>query len=40
MQMTEIVRIILGLREKGWNDTDIANFILWIATGDEQYRTK
>lgn len=40
MTMTESARVILGLRAKGWNDTDITNFILWVETGDEQYMPK
>lgn len=36
----ECSRLILGLRSKGWTDTEIANFILWIETGEEQYRPK
>ena len=27
-------RLILGLRAKGWSDTEIENFILWVETGD------
>lgn len=38
--MTEASRLILGLRAKGWNDTEIADFILWIETGEEQYKPK
>jgi hypothetical protein len=38
--MSESARLILGLRAKGWNDTEIADFILWIETGDDQYRPK
>lgn len=38
MIISESSRLILGLRLKGWNDTDITNFILWIGTGDEAYR--
>ena len=33
-------RLILGLREKGWTDTEITDFILWVETGDERYRPK
>ena len=40
MNMTEASRLILGLRAKGWNDTEIADFILWIETGEEQYKPK
>lgn len=31
---TESSRLILGLRAKGWTDTEIADFILWIETGE------
>ena len=27
-------RLILGLRSKGWSDTEIENFILWVETRD------
>ena len=37
MTQKEASRIILGLRAKGWNDTDIVNFILWVESGEEQY---
>lgn len=40
MNISESSRLILGLRSKGWSDTEIADFILWIETGDEQYRPK
>lgn len=40
MNLSESARLILGLRSKGWNDTEIADFILWIETGEEQYRPK
>ena len=33
-------RLILGLRAKGWTDTEIADFLLWIESGDEQYKPK
>ena len=38
--MTENARMILGLRSKGWTDTEIADLILWIGTGEEQYRPR
>lgn len=38
MNMQETTRIILGLRAAGWDDTRINNFILWVETGDEQYK--
>lgn len=40
VNMAEASRLILGLRAKGWNDTEIADFILWIETGEEQYKPK
>ncbi len=36
--MSESARIILGLRSKGWTDTEITDFILWVETGEEQYK--
>ena len=38
MNMQESSRIILGLRAAGWTDTQIADFILWVETGDERYK--
>lgn len=38
--MSETSRFILALRSKGWSDTEIADFILWVETGEEQYRPK
>ena len=40
MTMTEASRLILGLRAAGWDDKAIADFILWIETGEEQYKPK
>lgn len=40
MNMVETARLILDLRAKGWNDTDIVNHILYIVTGEEKYKTK
>ena len=40
MNMAESSRIMLGLRAKGWSDTEIVNFCLWVETGDERYRPK
>lgn len=36
--MRETSRVILGLRAAGWPEKDISNFILWIETGDAQYK--
>ncbi len=38
MNMQEASRLILGLRAAGWNEKDINDFILYIETGDEQYK--
>ena len=40
MTQNEASRITLGLRGVGWSDTRINDFILWIETGEEQYRPK
>ncbi len=36
----EATRIILGLREAGWGEKEINDFILWVETGKEQYKPK
>jgi hypothetical protein len=38
--MTEVSRIILALRAAGWNEKDINDFILYVETGEEQYKPK
>ena len=38
MNMVESARIMLGLRAKGWSDTEIVNFCIWVETGDEKYK--
>ena len=38
MQMSEVARLIVGLRAKGWTEKEINDFILWIETGDERYK--
>ena len=38
MNMAENARLILGLRDAGWTDSQITDFILWIETGDEKYK--
>lgn len=38
MNMSENARLMLGLRAKGWSDTEIVNFCLWVETGEEQYK--
>ena len=36
--MTEIARLILGLRAAGWSEEKINNFLLYIESGEEQYK--
>ena len=40
MTSKDTTRIIIGLREKGWTDTEINNFLLWIDSGDRKYLEK
>lgn len=40
MNMKEASRIILGLRAAGWDEKDINDFILFIETGEEQYKPR
>ena len=40
MNMSESSRIILGLRAAGWGEKQINDFILWVETGEEQYKPK
>lgn len=40
MNMGESSRIILGLRSAGWDEKKINDFILWVETGEEQYKPK
>ena len=37
MNMQENARLILGLRAKGWTDTEINDLVLWIETGNDNY---
>lgn len=38
MNMTEVARLLLGLRAAGWTEKEINDFILFIETGEEQYK--
>jgi hypothetical protein len=38
--MAEASRMILGLREAGWDEKTINDFILYVETGEEQYKPK
>ena len=40
MNMTEAARLILGLRAAGWTEQQINDFILFIESGEEQYKPK
>lgn len=40
MNMQEVARIILGLRADGWDEKKINDFMLFIETGDEQYKPR
>ena len=40
MNMGEAARLILGLRAAGWDAERINDFILWIETGEDQYKPK
>ena len=40
MTMAENARLIIGLRAKGWTDTEINDLVLWVETGDVQYKPK
>lgn len=37
MNMQEMTRLLLGLRKKGWTDTEINDFLLYIESGDEHF---
>ncbi len=38
MNMTEVARLLLGLRAAGWTEKEINDFLLFIETGEEQYK--
>lgn len=38
--MTENARLVLGLRAMGLSGDEIADFILWIESGEEQYKPR
>lgn len=40
MNMTEVARMLLGLRAAGWTEKEINDFILYIESGEEQYKPK
>jgi hypothetical protein len=38
MQMTEVARLIEGLRAAGWDEKKINDFLLYIETGKDEYK--
>ena len=40
MTMQEMTRFILGLRNAGWSEEKINDFIVFIESGDEKYKPK
>lgn len=40
MDMQEVARLLLGLREKGWSDTEIVDFLLYLESGEDNYLRK
>lgn len=40
MNMTEVARLLLGLRAAGWSEKEINDFLLYIESGEEQYKPK
>lgn len=40
MNMSETARLIVGLRERGMSDKEIVDLILFVETGEEQYKPK
>lgn len=40
MNMSETARLIIGLRVAGWDEKSINDFILYIETGEVQYKPK
>lgn len=38
MNMSEVARVIIGLRAAGWDEAKINDFLLWIETGEDQYK--
>ena len=40
MTMTEIARLIEGLRTAGWEEKKINDFLLYIESGSEEYKPK
>ncbi len=40
MSITEVARLLSGLRAVGWTEKEINDFVLYIESGEEQYKPK
>ena len=40
MRTTEKARLVLYLQERGWDEKKINDLILYLATGEEQYKPR
>lgn len=40
MEACEMARFILGLWAAGWSEKEINDFLLYIESGEEQYKPK
>lgn len=40
MRITEVARLLSGLRTAGWTEKEINDFVLYIESGEEQYKPK
>lgn len=38
MNITKAARLIFGLRAAGWTEKEINDFVLYIESGEEQYK--
>ena len=38
MTMTEMARLIKGLRAAGWSEEKINNFLIYIESGEDEYK--
>ncbi len=40
MSITKAARLLSGLRAAGWTEKEINDFVLYIESGEEQYKPK
>lgn len=40
MNLKEETRLVYGLQAKGWALQEVSDFILWIQTGEKEFRPK